>query len=147
MEIEQTARLLETNAHGNFPMAENAVYQCMENGGGKHAHIDMFVAHCMCRVQCWDKVKDLHGSLENMLNVFSVLLVTRTLSNGTIDGGNWSISTIQLYEEVPPSLFRQLHVVRFPCGREKYMGTFAYTKWTCSQSLTVLERTISDLQA
>ena len=34
MEIEQTARPLETNAHGNFPMAENAAYQCMENGGG-----------------------------------------------------------------------------------------------------------------
>ena len=88
MEIEQTARPLETNAHANFPMAENAVYQCMEIGGGKHAHIDMFVAHCACRVQCWDKVKDLDGSLENMLNVFSVLLITRTLSNGTINGGN-----------------------------------------------------------
>ena len=56
MEIEQTARLLETNAHANFPMAENAAYQCMENGGGKYAHIDMFVTHCACRVLCWDKV-------------------------------------------------------------------------------------------
>ena len=45
------------------------------------------------------------------------------------------------------SLFRQLHVVRCPCGREKNMGTYGYTKWTCSQSLTVLERTISDVQA
>ena len=88
MEIEQTARQLGTNAHANFPMAENAAYQCMENGGGKRAHIDRFVAHCVCRVQCWDKVKDLDGSLENMLNVFSLLLVTRTLSNGTINGGN-----------------------------------------------------------
>ena len=34
------------------------------------------------------KVKDLDRSLENILNVFSVLLVTRTLSNGTINGGN-----------------------------------------------------------
>ena len=85
MEIEQTARPLETNAHTNFLMAENAAYQCMENGGGKHAHIDMFVAHCACQVQCWDKVKDLDESLENMLNVFSVLLVTRTLRNGTIN--------------------------------------------------------------
>ena len=33
MEIEQTARPLETNAHANFPMAEKAAYQCMENGG------------------------------------------------------------------------------------------------------------------
>ena len=88
MEIEQTARQLETNAHANCPMAENAAYQCMENGEGKHAHIDRFVAHCVCRVQCLDKIKDLDGSLENMLNVFSVLLVTRTLSNGTINGGN-----------------------------------------------------------
>ena len=42
-------------------------------------------------------------SLENMLNVFSVLLVTRMLSNGTINGGNnYQTSTIQLYEEVTP---------------------------------------------
>ena len=88
MEIEQTARPLETNAHTNFPMAENAAYQCMENDGGKYAHIDMFVAHCACRVQCWDKVKDVGGSLENMQNVFSVLLIAQTLSNGTINGGN-----------------------------------------------------------
>ena len=88
MEIEQTARPLETNAHANFTMAENAAYQCMENGGGEHAHIDMLVALCESCVQCWDKVNDLDGSLENMLNVYSVLLVTRTLSNGTINGGN-----------------------------------------------------------
>ena len=36
MEIEQTTRPLETNAHANFPMAENAAYQCMENGGGEN---------------------------------------------------------------------------------------------------------------
>ena len=88
MDIEQTGRPWETNAHANYPMAENAKYKCIENGGGKHAYIDMFVAHSASRVQCWDKVKDLHGSLENMLNVFSVLLMTRTLSNGTINGGN-----------------------------------------------------------
>ena len=88
MEIEQTARPLETNAHANFPMAENVSYQCMENGGGKHANIDTFVAHCASLVQCWDKVKNLDGSLEDMLNVFSVLYVTRNLSNGTINGGN-----------------------------------------------------------
>ena len=88
MEIEQTARPLEANAHSNFPISENEANEGMENGGGKHAHIDMFVAHCACRVQCWDKVNDLDGSLENMLIVFSVLLITRTLSNGTINGGN-----------------------------------------------------------
>ena len=88
MEIEETARPLETKAYANYPMAENAAYQCMENGGGKHVHIGMFVAHSAYRVQCWDKVKDLDGSLENMLNVFSVLLFTLMLSNGTINGGN-----------------------------------------------------------
>ena len=87
MEIEQAARPLETNAHANFPMAEKEAFQCMENGGGKYAHIDVFEAQCACLVQCIDKVKDLDGSLEKMLIVFSVLLVTRTLSNGTINGG------------------------------------------------------------
>ena len=52
MEIKQTAHPLETNAHANFPMAENAAYQCMENGGEKHAHIDMFVAHYVCGSLC-----------------------------------------------------------------------------------------------
>ena len=33
VEIGQTAHNLETNAHANFPMAENLAYQCMENGG------------------------------------------------------------------------------------------------------------------
>ena len=66
MEIEQTTRPLETNAHANFTMAENVAYQCMENGGGKLAHIDMSVSQYACRLQCWDKVKDLDGSLENL---------------------------------------------------------------------------------
>ena len=56
--------------------------------GGKLVHIDRFVAHCECQVQYGDKVKDLDESLENMLNVFSVLFVTWTLSNGTINVGN-----------------------------------------------------------
>ena len=47
----------------------------------------------------------------------------------------------------PPSIFRQLHVVHFPCRRDKNMGTYDYIEWTCSQSLAVLERTISGLQA
>ena len=46
------ARLLETIAHAHSPIAENAAYQCMKNDVGKYAHIDMFVAHCACRVQC-----------------------------------------------------------------------------------------------
>ena len=31
VEIEQTARKLETNVHANFLMAENMAYQCMED--------------------------------------------------------------------------------------------------------------------
>ena len=37
MEIEQTAPPLETNANAKFHMSENVAYQCMENGGEKHA--------------------------------------------------------------------------------------------------------------
>ena len=33
LEIEQMAHPLDTNAHANFFMAENASYQCMEHGG------------------------------------------------------------------------------------------------------------------
>ena len=32
VEIGQTAHKLETNAHANFPMAENLALQCMKNG-------------------------------------------------------------------------------------------------------------------
>ena len=52
-----------------------------------------------------------------------------------------------IVRRILPSRYRQFHVVRFPCGRVKNMGTYRCTKWTCSQTLTVLERTISDLQA
>ena len=69
VEIEQTARQLETNADAIFPMAENAAYQCMDNGWWKHAQIDTFEAHCVRHVQFWDKVKDLDRYPENMLNV------------------------------------------------------------------------------
>ena len=51
VEIGQTAHKLETNARVNFPMAEILAYQCMENGGGKHAHVDIFVAHCGFQAQ------------------------------------------------------------------------------------------------
>ena len=49
--IEQIAHKLETNARANFPMAENLAYQCMENEGEKHAHADIFVAHCGFQAQ------------------------------------------------------------------------------------------------
>ena len=51
VEIGQTAHKLETNACANFPMAENLAYQCMENGVEKHAHADIFVAHCGFQAQ------------------------------------------------------------------------------------------------
>ena len=35
----------------------------------------------------------------------------------------------------PLSLFRQLHVVRFPCGREKSMGTYRYNYWEITKSI------------
>ena len=50
VEIGQTAHKLETNASANFNMAENLAYQCMENGE-KHAHTDIFVAHCGFQAQ------------------------------------------------------------------------------------------------
>ena len=51
VEIGQTAHKLETNSRANFPMAENLEYQCKENGGEKHAHADIFVAHCGFQAQ------------------------------------------------------------------------------------------------
>ena len=84
MEIGQTAHKLETNAHANFPMAENLAYQCME----KHAHADISVAHCGFKVQYWDKFKHLDWSLENVLKVVSVLFVAQTPSKSTTNGRN-----------------------------------------------------------
>ena len=51
VEIGQTTHKLETNACANFHMAENLAYQCMENGGEKHAHADIFVSHCGFQAQ------------------------------------------------------------------------------------------------
>ena len=51
VEIGQTAHKLEKNACANFLMAENLEYQCMENVGEKHAHADIFVAHCGFQAQ------------------------------------------------------------------------------------------------
>ena len=46
-----------------------------------------------------------------------------------------------------PSPFRHSRDLHFPCRREKSMRMYHYIKPTCSQSLTVVERTISDLRA
>ena len=51
VKIGKTAHKLETNARANFSMAENLAYQCFENGGEKHAHAFIFVAHCGFQAQ------------------------------------------------------------------------------------------------
>ena len=51
VEIGKTAHKLETNARANYHMAENLAYQCMENWGEKHAHANIFVAHCGYQAQ------------------------------------------------------------------------------------------------
>ena len=88
VEIGQTAHKLETNARANFPMAENLAYQCMEKGGEKHAHADIFVAHYGFQAQYLDIFKHLDRSLENVLKVVTELRVGRTPSIGTTNGGN-----------------------------------------------------------
>ena len=52
VEVGQTAHKLETIARANFPLAENLSHQFMENRGEKHAHADIFVAHCGFQAQC-----------------------------------------------------------------------------------------------
>ena len=84
----RTAHKLETNAHANLPMADNLAYQCMENGGEKHAHADILVAQCAFHAQYLDICKHIDRSLENVLKVVSVLCVLRTPSKGTTNGGN-----------------------------------------------------------
>ena len=88
VEIGQTAHKLETNARAYFPMVENLAYQCMENGGEKHDHADIFVARSGFQAQYCDKFNHLDRSLENVLKVVSVLCVARTPSKGTTNGGN-----------------------------------------------------------
>ena len=51
VEIGQTAHKLETNACANCPMAENLAYQLIGECGEKHAHADVFVAHCGLQAQ------------------------------------------------------------------------------------------------
>ena len=88
VEIGRTAHKLETNAHANFTTAKNLAYQYMENGGEKHAHTDIFLAHFGFQAQYWDKYKHLDRSLENELKVVSVLCVARTPNKGKTNRGN-----------------------------------------------------------
>ena len=81
-----------------------------------------------------------------MLVTFLVLCVTRTLRKGTINVVNKHTSTVQLYGG-DPSPCRQSHVVRFPGGRVKSIEMYSYTRSTWSQSWTVVQHTVFDVQA
>ena len=138
MEVKQTARPLEINAHANFSMVENVAYQCMENGEGETClHWQVYGSLCVsCTMlrqsQVYRRVPREHA--ECFLSI-----VRHTDAEQRYH--QWGQLTHFYHTNVrrgPPSLFRQLDVVRFPCGREKNMGTYGYTKWTCSQRLTVL---------
>ena len=113
--------------------------------GEKHAHADIFVAHCGFQAQYCDKFKHLDRSLENMLKLSQCCASHERRARVPPMG---AINTLPLYNgtEGSPSHFRQSRVVRFPCGREENMAMYHYTKSTRSQSLTVVEHTISDLQ-
>ena len=56
--------------------------------GEKHAHYDIFVAHCGFLTQYLDKFKHIDRSLENVLKLVSILCVSRTPSKGTTNGSN-----------------------------------------------------------
>ena len=60
----------------------------------------------------------------------------------------WKTNTLPLYNctEGSPSPCRQSHVVRFPCGRVKSIEMYPYTRSTWSQSLTVVQHTVLDVQ-
>ena len=88
VEIEQTARKLETNAYANFSQGREHGISMYGRWSLEHAHTETFVAHCSLQAQCWNRVRDLDRSPENMLITSLVLFVTRTLRKGTINVGN-----------------------------------------------------------
>ena len=61
----------------------------------------------------------------------------------------WVTNTLPLYNctEGSPSPCRQSHVVRFPGGRVKSIEMYPYTRSTWSQTLTVVQHTVFDVQA
>ena len=60
----------------------------------------------------------------------------------------WATNTLPLYNcmEGSPSSCRQSHVVRFNCGRVKSIEMYPYTRSTWSQTLTVVQHTVFDVQ-
>ena len=61
----------------------------------------------------------------------------------------WETNTLPMYKctEGSPSLCRQSHVVRFSGGRVKSIEMYPYTRSTWSQTLTVVQHTVFDVQA
>ena len=61
----------------------------------------------------------------------------------------WAINTLLLYNCMERSIspFRQSHVVNFSRGHVKSIEMYQYTKSTLSQTLTVVQHTVFDLQA
>ena len=61
----------------------------------------------------------------------------------------WVTNTLLLYNctEGSPSPCWQSHVVRFPGGRVKSIEMYPYTRSTWSQTLTVVQHTIFDVQS
>ena len=61
----------------------------------------------------------------------------------------WVTNTLPLYNctEGSSSPSRQSHVVRFPGGRVKSIEMYPYTRSTWSQTLTVVQHTVFDVQA
>ena len=54
--------------------------------GEKHAHADIFIAHCGHQALYCDKFKHIDRSQENVLKDVSVLCVARTPSKGITNG-------------------------------------------------------------
>ena len=147
MEIEQTARQLGTNAHANFTMTENAAYQCMKNGGVKTCpHWQVCGSLSVSGTMLRQSLGPRRVPRENAECFLSIVRHTN-VEQRYHQWGQLTHFYHTIVRRGPPSIFRQLHIVHFPCRRDKNMGTNDYTEWTCSQSLAVLERTISDLQA
>ena len=61
----------------------------------------------------------------------------------------WATNTFPLYNctEGSRSPCRQSHVVCFPRGRVKSIEMYPYTRSTWSQTLTVVQHTVFDVQA
>ena len=61
----------------------------------------------------------------------------------------WVTNTLPLYNctEGPPSPCRQSHVVRFTGGCVKSIEMLPYNRSTYSQTLTVVQHTVFDVQA